>query len=183
IHHVELIQNLGIGAAMQTGYKYALENNYDFAVQFDGDGQHDLKSLKDLLQPLLKKEVDFTVGSRFIDKSQSEYQSSLMRRLGIYLISKTIYLFSGLKVKDATSGYRACNHKVISLFAQRYPIKYPEPESYIQLARKNYKIKEVAVNMYERKTGNSSIRSWNSIPYMFYVLISIIILSFERKEK
>ena len=94
INHVELIQNLGIGGAVQTGYMYASKNNYDIAVQYDGDGQHDIHSIPNLIDPILRGEVDFTVGSRFLDESNSEFKSSISRQLGIKILSSLIYLTS-----------------------------------------------------------------------------------------
>ncbi|MGX7199735.1 glycosyltransferase family 2 protein [Enterococcus nangangensis] len=184
IDHVELIQNLGIGGAVQTGYLYALEKNYDIAIQYDGDGQHDIESLPNLVEPIIKDEADFTVGSRFVTSSTSEFKSTGARQLGIKILSTLIKLLSGVEIKDVTSGYRAGNRKVIQQFVDRYPSKYPEPESYMHLLAHKIRIKEVGVNMFERETGESSIRLLSAINYMVTVSLSILFATLiEKKEK
>ncbi|KZK05789.1 surface polysaccharide [Lactococcus cremoris] len=174
INHIELIQNLGIGGAVQTGYKYALEKGYDVAIQYDGDGQHDIESLPCLIEPLLNGEADFTVGSRFLEDSNSEFQSSTTRQIGIRILSALIYMTSKIRIKDVTSGYRAANKKVISQFVGRYPSQYPEPESYMHLFAKNIRVKEVGVRMFERETGTSSINLFKGMSYMISVSLAIL---------
>ena len=117
---MNLIHNLGIGGAVQTGYKYALEHDYDIAVQFDGDGQHDIKYVEKLIKPILDEKVDFTIGSRFIE-DLSEFKSSKARRFGINIISFFIKLFTGQNIYDTTSGFRAINKSIIKHFAFYYP--------------------------------------------------------------
>lgn len=182
INHIELIQNLGIGGAVQTGYMFAKENGYDIAVQFDGDAQHDIYSLPNLIEPVLRDEVDFTVGSRFLDESNSEFKSSKLRQLGIKILSNLIYITSKIKIKDVTSGYRAGNKKVIEQFVKRYPRQYPEPESYMHLFAKNIRVKEVGARMFERTTGESSINMIKGINYMISVSLSIIASSLIGRE-
>ena len=174
INHVKLIRNLGIGGAVQTGYKYAYENGYDYAIQFDGDGQHDVNYVKDLLEPLMNGEADMTIGSRFIDKSSSEFQSSGLRRFGINIISNCIKYKTKFKVYDTTSGFRAVNRKVMESFCLSYPVEYPEPISIVQMLAQKNVIKEVPVSMNERTGGVSSIRKWKSAYYMFNVVLSIL---------
>ena len=178
IPHITLIHNLGIGGAMQTGYKYAFENDYDIAVQYDGDGQHDVRYIKDLIDKL-KSGSDMVIGSRFIEE-KSKFKSTMARRLGINIISFFIKLFTKKKIYDTTSGFRACNRKVISKFAQFYPTEYPEPISNFELLKQGFKISEVPVEMNERQGGQSSINSWKNIYYMINVILSIIIISFRR---
>ncbi|GAX48170.1 glycosyltransferase family 2 protein [Pseudolactococcus reticulitermitis] len=174
INHIELIQNLGIGGAVQTGYKYALEREYDVAIQYDGDGQHDIESLPSLVEPLLRGEADFTVGSRFLEESNSEFQSSITRQIGIRILSALIYMTSKIRIKDVTSGYRAANKKVISQFVNRYPSQYPEPETYMHLFAKDIRVKEVGVRMFERETGTSSINLFKGMNYMVSVSLAIL---------
>lgn len=181
INSVQLIMNLGIGGAVQTGYRYAEENNYDIAVQFDGDGQHDINSLDFVVQPVIKKEADFVIGSRFLPEEKADFQTTFMRRIGIKILSFLIYLSSGKKVYDVTSGYRACNKDIIAYFSKKYPTSYPEPESTVHLLKKKFNIKEVAVNMMERSGGQSSIRSFTSVKYMIEVSIAIIVSGFMRE--
>lgn len=174
INNIELINNLGIGGAVQTGYIYAYKYGYDIAVQFDGDGQHDIESLENLIKPIMNKNADFTVGSRFVSDSISSFKSSTARQIGIRFLSSLIKLLTHFEVKDVTSGYRAANRKVIKQFVDRYPSRYPEPESYMYLLANNCRIEEVGVNMFERETGKSSINLLNSVSYMVNVSLAIL---------
>lgn len=170
---IDLPCNLGIGGAVQTGYKYAALNGYDIAVQVDGDGQHNPSYIEELIQPIVSGKADLVIGSRYLNKEG--FQSSFMRRVGIQYFSFLIKLFQNKKITDPTSGFRACNRKVIELFSMRYPIDYPEPESIVYLLRNNYKIEEVPVVMNERMGGESSINTIKSIYYMIKVSLAIII--------
>ena len=181
LNAIHLVQNLGIGGAVQTGYKYALDNNYDVAVQFDGDGQHDIRSLNSLIQPILLGNADMVIGSRFVGETVSEFQASFMRRFGIGVISNMIKLTTGIRIWDTTSGYRLGNKKVIAQFARRYPTKYPEPESSVHLIKQNFKIVEASANMFERAGGVSSITPFKSIRYMVEVCSSILIASLMKE--
>lgn len=176
---IPLVQNLGIGGAVQTGYRYAFQNNYDIAIQFDGDGQHDENYIDSLIFEI-ECGNDFVIGSRFI-KKLSTFTSSNARKLGIKIISFLIKLCTGKKIYDTTSGFRAGNKEVIRLFSSHYPVEYPEPESTVYLLRKDLKVKEIPVEMHERKFGTSSIKPLKSIYYMFSVSISILITSLYKK--
>lgn len=183
-NHLDLIHNLGIGGAVQTGYKYALENNYDIAIQFDADGQHDISYIEKIIEPIIKDQADLVIGSCFIDKTLKNKRSSKIRRLGIAILSGIIKLFSGRKIYDPTSGFRAANHKIIKLFANDYPQEYPEPISNYELAKLGiYTIKEVPVKMNKRESGKSSIHSWKSIYAALNVFISILIISPKKGNK
>lgn len=180
IPHISLIHNLGIGGAVQTGYKYAYENDYDIAVQFDGDGQHDINYVKDIIEPLINRNCDFTIGSRYKDKNVSEFKSTFTRRIGIRLISYIIKLVTHKKVFDTTSGFRACNKAIIREFALEYPTEYPEPITTTELLKKHYKLCEIPVSMNERQAGESSIRAWKNVYYMVNVYLSIIMVGIRR---
>ena len=182
IPHISLVHNLGIGGAVQTGYKYAFENGYDIAVQFDGDGQHDINYVKNIIEPIINNECDMCIGSRFINSKSSEFKSSFARRIGIKIISFFIKLKTGKKLYDTTSGFRAINKKIISDFAQEYPVEYPEPISTVEVLKRKYMVKEVPVSMNERENGKSSIRTWKKIYYMFNVILSIIVTGFGGKK-
>ncbi len=175
INHIRLIQNLGIGGAVQTGYKYALYNDYDIAIQFDGDGQHNVNYVEALIKPILEENVDMTIGSRFIDSSSSEFKSSFLRRVGIKLISSCIHFKTRVRIYDTTSGFRASNKNAIAMFAIHYPLEYPEPISSVDVILSGMKIKEVPVSMNERLAGKSSINSWKNIYYMVNVVLSILL--------
>ena len=180
INHVSLIHNLGIGGAVQTGYKYARENGYDVAVQFDGDGQHDVEYVKNIVEPISKGEANMVIGSRFIEKDDNNFKSTLARRIGIRIISFFIKLFAHYKIYDPTSGFRAVDKDIIKLFSEVYPTEYPEPVSEVSVLRKKYKVKEVYVKMHERQGGKSSIKAWKNAYYMINVTVAMFIESLKR---
>lgn len=175
INHIKLVHNLGIGGAVQTGYKFALENGYDIAVQFDGDGQHDVKYVKAIITPIINKEANMVIGSRFIDQKTSEFKSSVSRRIGIKIISKVIKVKTGKKIYDTTSGFRAVDNSIIKIFSESYPREYPEPISTVNILNHNLIVKEEPVAMHERIGGTSSIKSWKTAYYMINVILSILL--------
>ncbi len=164
--------NLGIGGAMQTGYRYAYENHYQVAIQFDADGQHNNEELNKIIEPLKSKEADMIVGSRFV--LPTDYRGSSLRRVGIVYFMYLLFLLTRQKFTDPTSGFRAINHKIIQEFAHRYPKDYPEPEVLISLHKKGYIIKEKSVKMQARQGGASSITPFKSLYYMIKVTLSIV---------
>ncbi|MDD6224055.1 MAG: glycosyltransferase family 2 protein [bacterium] len=184
IPHINLVNNLGIGGAVQTGYKYAKEFNYDVAIQFDGDGQHDIRYAKKLINPIIDGQADLVIGSRFLEKDMSDFKSTRIRRIGINWISFLIKICTGRKLTDTTSGFRAANKKVISLFADNYPIDSAEPSSFVTISRKGYNTLEVSVSMKEREGGVSSITNhfWKPIYYMINVSLSIVITSLKSRR-
>lgn len=176
---LDLPFNLGIGGAVQAGYKYAHEKGYSIAIQVDGDGQHDPKEIPKLLEVLESKKVDMVIGSRFL--GHTEYKSSIMRRIGISIFSGVISTIVGQKITDPTSGFRAANRKVIQLFASHYPQDYPEPEAVILLHQSRLKMGEVPVVMSERYAGESSITKIRSAYYMVKVLLAILVDCFKKR--
>lgn len=180
IPHIQLIQNLGIGGAVQTGYKYAYDNNYDIAVQYDGDGQHDVSCVDKIIEPIINGKTNLVIGSRFVEKDDNNFKSTFARRVGINIISFFIKIFTGKKIYDPTSGFRAADKKIISLFAGNYPTEYPEPISEVSVLKKGYNIKEVLVKMHERQGGKSSIHAWKNVYYMINVSISMFVESIKR---
>ncbi|MGG5460723.1 glycosyltransferase family 2 protein [Clostridium sp. B9] len=179
VHVIDLPCNLGIGGAVQTGYKYAYENGYDYAVQVDGDGQHDPKYLN-VLYEKIQEGYNFVIGSRFIEKEG--FQSTFIRRVGINFFYYLIKVLTRKNVTDATSGFRIADRKVIKLFSDYYPSDYPEPETIILLIKNNFKIAEVPVIMKERENGKSSIDLIKSIYYMIKVTLAMI-FSYCGKKK
>lgn len=163
--------NLGIGSAVQCGYKYAYANNFQLAVRIDGDGQHPPKEIEKLLNAFQKGNVDILIGSRFLDSTG--FQSSIIRRLGIKYFQLLIKIFSGITITDCTSGFRLLNRKAMQLSTKYYPDEYPEPESIILFSNKGLSLGEVSVNMIERQGGVSSINSFGSIYYIFKVSLAI----------
>lgn len=175
---VNLPINLGIGGAVQTGYLYALNHNYDMAVQFDGDSQHDASYLAQMSEYLAEHNLDMVIGSRFIDKEG--FQSSLMRRIGIKYFTVLIKILTGKTILDPTSGMRLVNRDVIEIYANDYPRDYPEPESVVSILNKGKQIAEVPVIMRERSAGISSISMGKSVYYMIKVTMAILMERLRR---
>ncbi len=176
--YLNLPVNLGIGGAVQTGYRYAYYHGYDIAVQFDGDGQHSAAHLEEMVYTLEKTESDMVIGSRFIEKEG--FQSSGLRRIGIKYFSWLIKLLTGKKITDPTSGMRMVNRKLLERFTDEYPKDYPEPESVVTILCENYKVTEIPVIMNERMEGISSISLKNSIYYMIKVSFAILIARMKK---
>lgn len=175
INFIDLPFNLGIGGAVQTGYKYAENNNYDIAIQFDGDTQHDANYVELLIEEL-KKGNDLVIGSRFINDI-SKFKSTKSRRLAIKFLSILIKLLTGENITDPTSGFRAANRDIIKLFSENYPHDYPESETNTMVAKLKYNISEIPVKMNERTHGKSSINSLKYIYFGIKVPLSIIFTS------
>ena len=165
--------NLGIGGAVQAGYIYAQRNGYDIAVQMDGDGQHDIAYLADMLQPLMEDTADIVIGSRFLKKEG--FQSSATRRVGIKILSFLILITTGKKIMDVTSGYRAVNRRFINIYVNDYPTDYPEPEAIVTAIMNRGRITEVPVKMRAREGGSSSITFLKSVYYMIKVTLAILV--------
>lgn len=173
---INLVHNLGIGGAVQTGYKYALMKGYDIAIQFDGDGQHDAKYIDNLIKPIINGEANMTIGSRYIDNT-STFKSTKIRQFGIRLLSFILKLTTNKKILDITSGFRAIDKNIIEMFAKDYPVDYPEPETIVTVVKNNFKVLEIPVNMRERIYGVSSITPLKSIYYMVKVSYAMIVRS------
>lgn len=171
--YLNLPGNLGIGGAMQTGYLYAREKGYDIAVQLDGDGQHDPAYIERIIAPIVAGQADLVIGSRYL--TGEGFQSTGLRRLGIKIISATIRLLCGTKVFDVTSGFRACDRKMITFFSENYAEDYPEPEAIIATVKQGGRIQEVPVLMQERQGGVSSIRGFKAVNYMLKVELALLI--------
>lgn len=172
-NYINLPINLGIGGAVQAGYRYAYFHGYDTAVQFDGDGQHDAAYLSKLLEVIEKDEADMAIGSRFIENEG--FQSSGLRRVGIRYFTRLIRLLTRETITDPTSGMRMVNRKLLKEFANSYPKDYPEPESAVTALKRGYRIKEIPVQMRSRAKGESSISMGKSVYYMIKVSLAIFI--------
>ncbi len=173
--------NLGIGGAVQTGFKYALENGYDCAIQIDGDGQHPANEIPKLVNACIQNKLDVVIGSRFI--SNEGFQSSAIRRFGINYFKRLIAFLVGVSINDSTSGYRLINRKAMEIVNEYYPDEYPEPEAIILYSLYKLKIGEVSVTMKERQGGVSSIGKSASVYYMFKVTLAILFTFIRIKFK
>lgn len=182
INMLDLPSNLGIGGAVQSGHKYALEQGYLVDIQFDGDGQHDAQYIPKLLEALENHDAELVIGSRFVEKSEG-FQSTFMRRVGIAWISRLIKLLTGATITDPTSGFRACSRSAIELFARDYPVDYPEPESIVSLLTSGSTVVEVPVQMRERQGGKSSIFGLKSAYYMIKVTLAMFIVAATSRKR
>jgi len=178
-HVVRLPFNLGIGGAVQTGFRYALAHGFDIAVRLDGDGQHDAAQLPAVIGPILAGEADIVVGSRFAARD-GHYRGPLARRLGIRLFAAIVSLLVGQRVTDTTSGFQALNRRGIALFAADYPHDYPEVEATVMVHRHRLRLLEVPVVMRERAAGSSSITALRSVYYIAKVLLALFVGIFRR---
>ena len=181
LNFVNLPVNLGIGGAVQTGYKYALEHDYDVAIQFDGDGQHDAAYIKNLVNEI-KNGADIAIGSRYVAEL-SEFKSTFIRRIGIKFLSFLIKICTGKRIYDPTSGFRASNKERIKMFASEYPTDYPEPDTIVTVIKKGYNVAEIPVKMKERTSGKSSLSSpIKAMFYMIKVSVAIILSSMTTRR-
>ncbi len=176
---ISLPFNLGIGGAVQTGFRYAWEQGFDIAVRADGDGQHDPAELDAILRPVLADEADVAVGSRFI--GGDGYRSSRSRRAGIRLLAWIVSALTRQRITDPTSGFQAANRLGIRLFAADYPHDYPEAEATVMVFKHRLRLQEVPVKMRARESGRSSITTVRSVYYMVKVVLAIFVALFRRK--
>ena len=172
--------NMGYGISIQTGYKYAIYNNYKYLVQIDGDGQHDIKGIEILLEKLKNGSADIVLGSRFL--KSNNYRLSIYRFMGIRFFQFFLRLLTGLKISDPTTGFQAMNRKVLKIFAQDYfPYDYPDADVIILLSKMNMKLEEVAVSMYPNQEGKSMHSSFLGVVYyIFKMLLSMFLTKYRR---
>lgn len=176
--YLNLPVNLGIGGAVQTGYRYAYFHGYDIAVQFDGDGQHSARYLEEMVRLMGETKSDMVIGSRFIKKEG--FQSSVLRRMGIRYFTVLIKILTGQTITDPTSGMRMINRKLLKKFTEDYPKDYPEPESVVTVLAEKHKVTEMPVVMNEREEGVSSISLRKSVYYMIKVSFAILIARMKK---
>ena len=176
---VSLPINYGLTSGIQLGMKYAYKNNYDIAIQFDGDGQHQAKYLKDLVNEIETKNCDIAIGSRFVEKKKS----NSLRMFGSNLISFCIKITTGKTIKDPTSGMRAYNKRAIEEFVKNKSLT-PEPDTLVYMMKKEMKVKEIQVEMSEREFGESYLKPLKAMEYMLNMVFSILFIrSTTKKEK
>ena len=176
---VSLPINYGLTSGIQVGMKYAKENGYDIAIQFDGDGQHSAKYMKDLVKEIEENNVDVAIGSRFV----TQKKPFTARMLGSRLISFAIKLTTWKKINDPTSGMRAYNKEAIEMFNSNASLT-PEPDTIVYMIKRGLNIKEVQVEMRDREFGESYLNAFKSIKYMANMMLSILFIrSITRKNK
>ena len=173
--------NLGYGAALQTGYKFALEKGCEAIVQMDGDGQHDPSFIPELLQVIQREEADIVIGSRFLKTGPmisggQIYRAPFIRRLGMRVFGAITSLIIRQKITDSTSGYQAMNDRVLEwVSSDKFPWDYPDADVLIMLHRAGFRIKEVPVHMFENEDRKSMHSGWKPIYYVFKMFLSILV--------
>ncbi len=174
--------NMGYGAALQTGFKYALMKRYRYVVQMDADGQHDPDSIATLLNEVKKEDVDVVIGSRFLDP-QSDYKASHVRKLGIRLFARVVSTIIRQKITDPTSGFQAMNRDALRYYASKYyPVDYPDADVLIMLYRAGLQVREVPVLMHVNKEGKTMHSGLKPAYYIFKMFLSMFV-TLLRKEK
>jgi glycosyltransferase involved in cell wall biosynthesis len=171
--------NIGIGGAVQTGFRYALAEGYDLAVRLDGDGQHDAREIPRLLAPVERGEANLVIGSRFVERGGS-YRPPFARRVGIRVFARIVSVLGGQRVTDTTSGFAALDRLGIELFAAEYPHDYPEVEATLVALRSGLRLAQVQVEMREREPGSSSITLVRSLYYIVKVMLALLVSSLRR---
>ncbi len=178
-HVVRLPFNLGIGGAVQTGFRYAFEHGFRLAVRLDGDGQHDAAQLARAARARARRTRPTSRSAR-ASPARRRYRSSRPRRAGITILAKTVSLLVGRRVTDPTSGFQALNRHAIALFAADYPHDIPEVEAVLMVHRHRLRMVEVPVEMRERAGGRSSIGALFAVYYMVKVLLALFVGLFRK---
>ena len=167
--------NLGIGGGVQTGFVYALRNGYDIVLQVDGDGQHDPSQCHAVIAPIIAGEADCVIGSRYLPECpDTEYRTPFARRMGMYFSTGILYLASGLRINDTTSGFRALNRAAFSYFATEYPVDHPEAEALLMLHQAGFRIVESPVSMRSRVGGQSLFTFFRAMLYPLRVIVGFM---------
>lgn len=170
---LDLPCNLGVGGAVQAGFRYAYENGYKYAVRCDGDGQHPPQEIPRLLKAIVENKVDLVIGSRFL--SERSYTSTFFRQCGICCLAATLSLTCRKRVTDPTSGFQALNRALLYFFSNTYPIDYPEPEALALMRRQGYDFMEIPVRFRERQSGRTTIRGWGTLYYVVKVFLALLV--------
>ena len=178
---IDLPFNMGIGAAVQSGFKMAREKGYDIAIQIDADGQHDPLYIPMLCEPILSGDVDVVIGSRY--KGKSNYKTNIVRLAGIKFFSWLASIITKQKITDTTSGLRALNKGAFALFSKEYPKEFPDAEAIILLGYRGFRISEIPVEMRKRSGGDSFFSTLKLLRYPFKNLFSIIRLVLRERKR
>jgi glycosyltransferase involved in cell wall biosynthesis len=178
-----LPHHLGLGGAVQAGYRLAFELGFDYVIRVDGDGQHDPRDIPKMLETLEHEKCEMVIGSRFVDGTGAH--SGLLRAAGIIFFRAVLRPILGRPVHDPTSGFVGVNRTALSVFSRSFPLEYPEIEALVVLQRKRFRFVEVPCRMRPRRTGRSTITPFRSLYYMVHVLLGVFVnvLKFEGRRK
>ena len=170
--------NLGVGAALQTGFRYAVERGYSIGVQLDADGQHDPRFLEPLLQPVREGRSDVVIGSRYV--ARTGYRAPIARRLGMLVFSGVVRAVLGRRISDTTSGFRAYGREVMRVCQHDFPRDFPDAPLLIDLVRRGFRCVEVAVEMREREAGQSFYTLGKSLYYPYKNMLASLMVLLRR---
>jgi glycosyltransferase involved in cell wall biosynthesis len=178
-----LPHHLGLGGAVQAGYKLAYELGFDYVIRVDGDGQHDPRDIPKILEALESESCEMVIGSRFVDGSGEH--SSILRAVGIVFFRAMLRPVLGRPVRDPTSGFVGVNRRALQVFSHSFPLEYPEIEALVVLQRRRFRFVEVPCRMRPRRTGRTTITPLKSLYYMVHVLLGVFVnvLKFEGRRK
>jgi len=180
---LSLAANLGIGGAVQTGFKFAQEMGYDIVVQIDGDGQHNPIWIEKVVKPLVENNADCVIGSRYFPgQFDTAYKTPLLRRMGMHFSTGILRLATGMFISDTTSGFRALNRRAFSYFAKHYPVDHPEAEALLMLHHHGFKIIEVPITMRGRIHGQSLFNFTRAFLYPLRVVIGFTGILLKKKQ-
>jgi glycosyltransferase involved in cell wall biosynthesis len=179
---LEMPHHLGLGGAVQAGYKLAHELGFDYVIRIDGDGQHSAEDIPIVFDVLKRSGVQMVIGSRYIRRQ--EHYTSTLRALGIVVFRTILRPILGRSVYDPTSGFVGVNREALQVFSRSFPLEYPEIEALVVLQRKRFQFEEVPCRIRPRTTGRSTITAVRSIYYLIHVLLGVFvnILKFERSR-
>lgn len=181
---LELPHHLGLGGAVQAGYKLAFELGFQYVVRVDGDGQHSAEDIPKLYQLLRESGAQMVIGSRYVRPQQQSYTSTL-RGFGIAVFRSVLRPILGRPVSDPTSGFVGVNHQALQLFSRSFPLEYPEIEALVVLQRKQFRFEEISCSVRPRQAGVSSITAMRSISYIVHVLLGVFVnvLRYEGRRR
>lgn len=173
---IALPYNLGYGGALQTGFKYAVKKDYQYVIQFDGDGQHDSEDIETIIDLLINKHADIVIGSRFLGRGN--FQAGRMKKIAIAIFRSIIKITTGLKMTDPSSGLQGLSREAFSYYAKmgNFPPDYPDADILIQMILNGYKIKEFPANIRIRNHGTSMHAGLKPVLYFMKMLVSIMVV-------
>jgi len=178
---LRLPHHLGLGAAVQMGYRFAFEKGFDRVVRVDGDGQHNARDIAALLEAMEEGDYDMVTGSRYL--VPNGYPVQRLRRFGGWLFSWILRPILGMKISDPTSGFVAVNRNALEVFSRSFPLEYPEIECLVVLKRRALRFREIPTKMFPRRAGRSTITSWKALYYMVRVLLGVFVnvMKYQRR--
>ena len=178
---LRLPSHLGLGGAVQMGYRFAFEHGFERVVRVDGDGQHNAEDIPALLQAMDEGDYDMVTGSRFL--VENHYPIQPLRRLGGRIFSWILFPILGARLSDPTSGFIAVGRRALEVFSRSFPLEYPEIEALVVLKRRALRFREVPARMFPRRAGRSTIGNWTAIYYMVRVLLGVFVnvIKYERR--